>query len=90
MNKLANYFKRPFEEKGVIVATFDFMLRGLTVFVWMYLMTILIRLVWDSLLLDYNPMAKMWWFSYSFLIFFGASWLAYIVLFVRNYYMEEE
>jgi hypothetical protein len=89
MQKVIAYFKRPYEEKGFFLGMCDVIIRIVTAFVWLYLLTILFRLVWDSLLLDYNPLAKVWWFSYSFFIFFGASWLAYILLFVRDYYEED-
>ena len=51
---------------------------------------VLCALFFNSMMLDYNPMNKMWWFSYCFLIFFGATLLAYILLFVRTYNEDEE
>ena len=84
MQTLLTYLKRPFAEKGLIVGTLDLLLKLLAVWVWGYLAVILGSLFVESLVVDYNPMNKMWWFSYCFLIFFGASWLAYIVLFVRD------
>ena len=90
MQTLLAYLKRPYAEKGLILGTVDFLLKLLAVFVWGYLAVILCTLFIDSMILDYNPLNKLWWFSYCFLIFFGATWLAYIVLFVRNYYEEEE
>ena len=66
------------------------LLKLLTVFLWGYIAVILCTLFVDSMVLDYNPLNKLWWFSYCFLIFFGATWLAYIVLFVRDYYEPEE
>lgn len=90
MEKFKAYLKLPYQEKGVLLGTLDWAVRVLTVFVWCYIVTILFRLLVDSLLMDYNPVAKMWWCSYSFLILFGATWLAYIVLFVRNYYNDED
>ncbi len=90
MQTLLAYLKRPYAEKGLILGTVDFLLKLLAVFVWGYLAVILCTLFIDSMILDYNPLNKLWWFSYCFLIFFGATWLAYIVLFVRNYYDEEE
>ena len=90
MQTLLTYLKRPFAEKGLIVGTLDLLLKLLAVWVWGYLAVILGSLLVESLVVDYNPMNKMWWFSYCFLIFFGASWLAYIVLFVRDYSEMEE
>ena len=90
MQTLRTYLKRPFAEKGLIVGTLDLLLKLLAVWVWGYLAVILGSLFVESLVVDYNPMNKMWWFSYCFLIFFGASWLAYIVLFVRDYSETEE
>lgn len=90
MQTLLTYLKRPFAEKGLIVGTLDLLLKLLAVWVWGYLAVILGSLFVESLVVDYNPMNKMWWFSYCFLIFFGASWLAYIVLFVRDYRETEE
>lgn len=90
MEKLKIYLKMPYQEKGILWGTLDWIIRALALFIWCYIVTILFRLVLDSLLLDYDPMAKLWWCSYSFLILFGATWLTYIALFVRNYYEDEE
>ena len=90
MEKLKLYFKLPYEEKGVIKATLDFILRFVTVAVWVKLAFILVALFWDGLLHQYDPALKLWWFAYSFTILLGATWIAYIVLFVRDYYEPEE
>ena len=90
MQTLLAYLKKPYAEKGFIVGTFDLLLKLLAVFLWGYIAVILCTLFVDSMVLDYNPLNKLWWFSYCFLIFFGATWLAYIVLFVRDYYEPEE
>jgi len=90
MERIIEYFKRPYSEKGFFLGTCDLIIRFVAVFVWFYLLTILFRLVWDSLMVDFDPLMKMWWFSYSFLIFFGASWLTYILLFVRDYYGDDD
>ena len=52
-------------------------------------MFILGNLLIDALVHSYDPAVKLWWCSYCFIIFFGATWLAYILLFVRDYYEEE-
>ena len=90
MQKLIAFIKRPYAEKGFIVGTFDSLLKLVALFVWCYLTVVLGMLFVESLLTDYNPLNKMWWFSYCFLIFFGATWLAYIIFFVRNYNEDEE
>ncbi|WP_428055894.1 hypothetical protein [Candidatus Avelusimicrobium fimicolum] len=89
MQAIISYLKKPYAEKGLIIGTFDSLLKLLALCVWGYLAVILGSLLWESLLTDYNPLNKLWWFSYCFFIFFGATWLAYIVLFVRNYNEEE-
>ena len=89
MQTLMAYLKRPYAEKGLIIGTFDLLLKLFALCVWGYLAVILGSLLWESLLTDYNPLNKLWWFSYCFFIFFGATWLAYIVLFVRNYNEED-
>ncbi len=89
MQKLIAFIKRPYAEKGLIVGTFDSLLKLATLFVWCYITVVLGSLLAESLLTDYNPLNKMWWFSYCFLIFFGATWLSYIVFFVRSYNEEE-
>ena len=86
MQKIMAYLKQPYQEKGTIRATLDLGLRLLTIVVWGYLMFILWNLLFDALVRNYNPTMKLWWFSYCFIIFFGATWLAYILLFVRDYY----
>ncbi len=90
MEKLKLYFKTPYEEKGFVKATLDFIMRGITVVVWVWLVWILGSLFLDSLIRSYNPMMKLWWFSYCFTIFVGGTWIAYILLFVRDYYGGEE
>lgn len=89
MQAIISYLKKPYAEKGLIIGTFDSLLKLLALCVWGYLAVILGSLLWESLLTDYNPLNKLWWFSYCFFIFFGATWLAYIVLFVRNYNEED-
>ncbi len=90
MQKLMIYLKQPYEEKGFVRATLDLAMRALTVVVWVYLMYVLGHLLVDALVRNYDPAQKVWWFSYCFIIFFGATWLAYILLFVRDYYGGEE
>ncbi len=90
MHKLFAYLKRPYEQKGFIIGAVDTCLKAVTLFVWGYLTMVLCALFFNSMMLDYNPMNKMWWFSYCFLIFFGATLLAYILLFVRTYNEDEE
>lgn len=85
MQKFLAYLKRPYEEKGVVIGTVDSCLKALALFVWGYLTVVLCSLFFNSMLLDYNPLDKLWWFSYCFLIFFGATLIAYILLFVRSY-----
>lgn len=89
MQKILTYLKRPFEAKGMVIGVFDTCLKVVTLFVWGYITVVLCSLFFTSLMVDYNPLNKMWWFSYCFLIFFGATLLAYILLFVRSYYEEE-
>ena len=89
MQAIISYLKKPYAEKCFIIGTFDSLLKLLALCVWGYLAVILGSLLWESLLTDYNPLNKLWWFSYCFFIFFGATWLAYIVLFVRNYNEED-
>ncbi len=89
MQKIMTYLKQPYQEKGTIRATLDLCLRLLTLVVWGYLMFVLWNLLFDALVRNYDPTMKLWWCSYCFIIFFGATWLAYILLFVRDYYGEE-
>ena len=85
MTKLHSFFIKPFTAKGLCWGVIDLIVKLITVTVWVYLMGILGSLIWQSIQLDYNPLNQLWWFSYSFLMFFGASLLAYILLFVRDY-----
>ncbi len=85
MNKLHSFFIKPFVAKGFIWGVTDLIVKAVTLFVWVYLMCILGSLIWQSIQLDYNPLNQLWWLSYSFLMFFGGSLLAYILLFVRDY-----
>lgn len=86
MQKILSFVKRPYSEKGFVLGTCDLVLKVIVLFVWCYLTVLLARLFIGALLTDYNPVHKMWWFSYCFLMFFGVSWLSYIALFLRDYY----
>ena len=88
MNLLHTLFIQPFAAKGFLWGCVDVAVKAITVIVWTYLMSILISLMWQSMQLDYNRMTQLWWFSYCFLIGFGATLLAYILLFVRDYNAE--
>ncbi len=90
MKKLALYFKLPYQEKGFIKATLDFILRAATVFVWVWLARVLFALFFDALLHHYDPVQKVWWGAYGFVVLFGFSWITYLILFVRDYYQPEE
>lgn len=85
MQRLLTFIKKPYAEKGVVIGTCDVVLKAVVLCVWVYVTVVLAQLFIGSLVTDYNPLNKMWWFSYCFLMFFGASWLTYIVLFVRDY-----
>lgn len=90
MEKLKLYFQLPYEEKGIFKATLDFAVRAVTVVIWGQLMLILGRLLWSACLYEFDPAVKLWWFSYCFILFVGAGWITYIILFVRDYYEAEE
>ena len=85
MQPIITFFKKPYAEKGLIVGTIDLLLKMLTLCVWGYAAVILSSLFIESMVIDFDPANKVWWFSYCFLIFFGISWLTYIVWFVRDY-----
>ena len=85
MNKLYAFFIKPFSVKGLVWGLVDLLIKLFTLSVWVYLMCILGSLIWQSIKLDYNPINQLWWFSYCFLMFFGASLIAYILLFIRDY-----
>ena len=85
MQKILAFIRKPYEEKGMLLGTCDVVLKAVVLLIWCYLTVVLARLFIGSLLSDYNPLNKLWWFSYCFWIFFGASWLTYIVFFVRDY-----
>ncbi len=90
MTKLHQLFIKPFTAKGFVWGTVDLCVKALAFFIWAYLTYILLSLIGQSFALDYNPLTRLWWVSYSFLIFFGASLLAYIAVFVRDYNEEAE
>ncbi|MCQ2410517.1 MAG: hypothetical protein MJ053_03180 [Elusimicrobiaceae bacterium] len=89
MQKILAFLKKPYTHKGPVLGTCDLLLKAVVLAVWCYISVVLARLFIGSMLSDYNPLTRLWWFSYCFIVFFGASWLAYIVLFVRNYNEEE-
>ena len=90
MTMLHQLFVKPFSVKGFWWGLTDLCVKVITIVVWVYLMCIQVSLVWQSIKLDYNPFTQLWWFSYAFLMFFGGSLLAYILLFVRDYNEEYE
>lgn len=88
--KLHAFFIKPFTVKGPFLGLLDLAVKAVALLVWGYLTIILASLMWASLRTDYNTLTQLWWFSYCFLLFFGASLLAYILLFVRTYNEEPE
>lgn len=90
MTILHTLFVKPFSAKGFWWGLTDIVVKVVTAIVWVYLMCIQVSLVWQSIKLDFNPVNQLWWFSYAFLMFFGASLLAYILFFVRDYNEEYE
>ena len=89
MTLLKNIFVKPFAAKGIFWGTVDVLVKVFASFIWIYLMGILVSLMLLSFKLDYSRMTQLWWFAYCFLIFFGASLLAYILVFMRDYNEEE-
>ena len=89
MTQLKNFFVKPFTVKGPFWGVVDLLVKAIAIFVWVYLMGILWQLIWQSVRLDYNPLTQLWWLSYCFFVFFGASLLAYITIFLRDYNEEE-
>lgn len=90
MSTLKNFFIQPFTEKGIVWGTIDAIIKLATAFVWIYLFGILASLLWQSLVMDYDPFTQLWWLAYCFLILFGASLLTYIIFFVREYPQEDD
>lgn len=90
MTKLHTFFIKPFVKKGFLWGLADLLVKVLAMYVWVYILCILGSLIAETLRLDYNRLTNLWWFTYCFIIFFGATLLAYIVLFVRDYNEEEE
>ena len=88
MQRLITFLAKPFQEKGIILGTLDTALKAVVAIIWIYLTYILSILVLECLLTDDNALDKILWFSYCFSLFFGVTWLAYIVFFVRDYYEE--
>ena len=89
MQKFLTFLKEPYAHKGPVLGTCDLLLKAVVLVVWCYISVVLARLFIGSMLSDYNPLTRLWWFAYCFIVFFGASWLAYIVWFVRSYNEEE-
>ncbi len=90
MTSIYHFFIKPFAAKGFVWGLVDLCVKIITAAVWAYLTWILVSLIQQSILLDYNRLTQLWWFSYCFLMFFGVSLLAYILLFVRDYGEENE
>ena len=89
MTRLKHFFIKPFTEKGLVWGIADALVKLLAALVWCYLLYMVCALMWQSVRLDYNPITQLWWLSYCFLIFFGATLLAYIAIFVRDYNEED-
>lgn len=90
MTFLKNFFLKPYTAKGFLWGTVDVAVKLFASFVWLYLTGILVSLMMLSFKLDYSRLTQLWWFAYCFLIFFGASLLAYILVFLRDYNEEYE
>ena len=88
MTFLKNFFIKPFSAKGLFWGTLDLLVKLCAAFVWIYVAGVLFFLMQESFRLDYSLTTQLWWFAYCFLIFFGASVLAYILIFLRDYNEE--
>lgn len=89
MTILKNFFIKPFTEKGLIQGTLDLIVKLIAISVWLYLVGILFHLMRQSFLFDYSRVTQLWWGAYCFVMFFGASLIAYILIFLRDYNEEE-
>lgn len=85
MQRITDFFVRPFSERGMLLGTLDLFVKLLTIVFWVLLLGTLVSLVATSFAVDYNPMKRLWWVFYSFIVFAGGSLLAYILVFVRSY-----
>lgn len=88
MKNILAFIKKPFAAKGVFIGACDWVLRLAVAAGWLYVVYLLGGLLYESLLIDYNVFTKLWWCSYCFFMFFGATWFAYIIWFVRDYNEE--
>lgn len=85
MTNLHHFLIKPFTAKGLLWGTVDLFVKLVALTVWVYLTYILGALVYKTFVWDYNHMTQLWWCAYCFILFFGASVLAYILVFVRDY-----
>jgi len=90
MSAIVTFFKKPFAEKGLIIGSCDLIVKIAVLYTWIYLVCVLGAMCAESLRYDFDPLKKLWWMSYCFIIFFGATWLSYIVFFVRDYDEEDD
>ena len=79
-------FVKPFQAQGVFFGALDVAVKIIALAFWVYAAVFSATTIYGAVMYEYNPMVRMWWFAYSFIIFLGASLIAYPAVFERKKY----
>jgi len=84
-NFVSRLFIKPFKQ-GPVKGTLDVAVKIIALAFWVYVTAFAVTTVYGALMYEYNPKVTMWWIAYCFLLFLGASIIAYPAVFERKKY----
>lgn len=83
MRQFINSIKNSFK-KNIFIGIADVLFRLFSAFIWVVVVVLLWQFVWEAFTVPQLASQKMWWLSYSVLVFIVISTLAYTAIFDRE------
>ncbi len=78
-----NSIKAPFK-KGIITGALDILFRLVSITIWAVTVHLLFRFMWEAVFLETIPAQKVWWLTYSMMMFVMVTVLAYTAVWDRE------
>ena len=83
MEKIMNSIKAPFK-KGLITGSLDILFRVISLAIWLVTVKLLLRFMWEAIFLETVSSQKVWWLTYSMMMFIMVTVLAYTAVWDRE------
>lgn len=83
MEKIMNSIKAPFK-KGIITGSLDIIFRLVSITIWAVTVQLLCRFMWEAVFLETVSSQKVWWLTYSMMMFVMVTVLAYTAVWDRE------